>query len=664
MLALPSQRQVAGFTVIHRLGGLGSCEPPCGSEKLARRVSQQATQEDRPPIDRRWEDVNPWEREDARLGPRRLLELMRASSRLVWRASPSETINLLALQTLSGLALPAQVLAAQWALDALFDASRSNAGMNDALPALGLALAAMTAGQIVATAARHRQRLLPELAGQAAQEMLAEKAAAIDLEALETPAFHNRLNRAQNEASFRPANMVTDMARIVSSAVAVVGLAALLFTVHPLLVAGLLVAMVPLSWASVSGGRAYYRYAVRRTPKRRLIGYLQGLLSQLDSGKEIRAFALGPYLLAHRRRLFDEEMADLRTLIRGRLRRDVLATLAGSAVVAGGVVFILWLHFSERTSLAETVAAAGALLLMLPRMNMLTGAVGQLHENALFVEDLWAFVAVESRQRTPASPAAMPPALTSLRVDDLTFRYRDRDAPALRGVSMEIRLGETVALVGENGAGKTTLAKLLCRLYDPESGTITWDGRDLRTCDPDELRERIAVVFQDFVRYDLSARENIGFGDVRSMDDAAAIAEAARCAGAADFLTALPHGYDTRLGRRFLHGHELSIGQWQRVALARVFFRDAPLVIMDEPTASLDARSEHELFKTMRGLFHDRAVLLISHRFSSVRMADRIYVLRDGAVVEFGTHDELIASGGLYAELFGLQAASYIRQPD
>jgi ATP-binding cassette subfamily B protein len=621
-------------------------------------AAPRSKEEGRPPIDRRWEESNPWERADARLSPRRLAGLIRASLRLVWRASRSETINLVVLQVLAGLALPAQVLAATWALDSIFAASRSDGRMEDALPALALALAAMTAGQIVATAARHRQRLLPELAGQAAQEMLAEKAAAIDLEALETPAFHNRLNRAQNEASFRPANMVSDMAHIVSSAVAVVGLAGLLLTVHPLLVAGLLVAMAPLSWASVAGGRAYYRYAVRRTPKRRMIAYMQGLLSQLDSGKEIRAFALGSYLLEHRRRLFDEELADLRTLVGERLRRDVLATLASAALNAAGVVFILWLHFSQRISLAETVAAAGALLLMLPRMNALTGAVGQLHENALFVEDLWAFVAVESRQHTPASPAPMP-ALAEIRVDDLTFRYRDRDEPALRGVSMEIRLGETVALVGENGAGKTTLAKLLCRLYDPQSGTITWNGRDLRTCDPDELRSQVAVIFQDFVRYDLSARENIGFGDVNAIGDAAAISAAAERAGAADFLTALPDGYDTRLGRRFLHGHELSIGQWQRVALARVFFRDAPLVIMDEPTASLDARSEHELFKAMRGLFHDRAVLLISHRFSSVRMADRIYVLRDGAVIEVGTHDELMAGDGLYAELFGLQAAAY-----
>ncbi|MBA3746652.1 MAG: ABC transporter ATP-binding protein [Solirubrobacterales bacterium] len=627
-------------------------------------MSQRGKHEGGPPIDRRWEEVNPWEHEDARLGPRRLLALMRASLRLVWRASPAETINLLMLQTLSGLALPIQVLAAKWALDSIFDASRSDSGMQDALPAIAVALVAMTAGQIVAATARYRQLLLPELAGQAAQEMLAAKAVAIDLEALETPGFHDRLNRAQNEASFRPANVVADMAGIVSSAVAVVGLAGLLLAVHPLLVAGLLTSMLPLSWASMAGGRAYYRYAVRRTPKRRLMGYLQGLLTRLDSAKEIRAFGCGPYLLEHRQQLFGEEMADLRQLIRGRLRRDVLATLASAAVNGGGVVFILWLHFSQRISLAETVAAVGALLLMLPRMNVLTQAIGQLHENALFVEDLWSFVAVQSKQRTPASREAMPATLTALRVDDLTFRYRDCDVPALRGVSMEIRLGETVAIVGENGAGKTTLAKLLCRLYDPESGTITWDGRDLRTCDPDELRTQIAVIFQDFMRYDLSARENIGFGDVGAIDDSSAIAAAAQRAGAAGFLAALPDGYESRLGRRFLNGHELSIGQWQRVALARAFFRDAPLVIMDEPTASLDARSEHELFKTMRGLFHDRAVLLISHRFSSVRMADRIYVLRDGAIVEAGTHDELIASDGLYAELFSLQASSYMERPD
>lgn len=417
--------------------------------------------------------------------------------------------------------------------------------------------------------------------------------------------------------------------------------------------------LAPLAWASMTGGRDYYREAVLRTPKRRVISYLQALLTTLDSAKETRAFGLGPHLLAQHRRLFDEEMEDLRRLVRSRQRREALATLASSAVNAGGVLFILWLHFSERISLAETVAAAGALLLMLPRMTSLMAGIGLLHENVPFVEDLWLFLAVQPRRIPPSSPEPLPAGLTTLRADELTFGYPNSQTPVLRGVSLEIRVGETVVIVGENGAGKTTLAKLLCRLYDPDGGTITWDGRDVSTCDPDELRSRIAVIFQDFVRYELAARENIGFGDLATMHDEAAVSEAARRAGAEDFIAALPDGYDTRLGRRFHKGHDLSIGQWQRLALARAFFRDAPLVIMDEPTASLDARAESELFDTMRRLFHDRAVLLISHRFSSVRMADRIYVLRDGAITERGTHDELMAAGGHYAELFGLQAAAY-----
>jgi ATP-binding cassette subfamily B protein len=347
-------------------------------------------------------------------------------------------------------------------------------------------------------------------------------------------------------------------------------------------------------------------------------------------------------------------------VIAKRLRRDVLATLASSLVSAGGLMLILWLHFSGRISLGETAAAAGALLLMLPRMNNLITGVGRLHENALFVEDFWSFLELTPTQLPVSSSEPMGPGLSRVAVENLTFTYPDATRPALKDVSMDVGVGETVAIVGENGAGKTTLAKLLCRLYDPDTGTITWDGRDLQGCDPRELRARIAVIFQDFVRYQLSARENVGFGDIGSLHDLLAIGDAARQAGADGFLHCLPEGYDTVLGRLFQDGHELSSGQWQRVALARAFFRDAPLVIMDEPTASLDARAEYELFETMRELFRDRAVLLISHRFSSVRMADRIYVLEDGEVVESGAHDDLVAANGLYAELFGLQAASYV----
>jgi ATP-binding cassette subfamily B protein len=249
-------------------------------------------------------------------------------------------------------------------------------------------------------------------------------------------------------------------------------------------------------------------------------------------------------------------------------------------------------------------------------------------------------------------------------VEDVSFTYPAGEEPALRGVSMTIESGEIVALVGENGSGKTTLAKLLAGLYPPDSGVIRWDGVDIATVDRADLSRSIAPIFQDFVRFHLAARDNIGLGRVDRVDDLDGITEAARYADADGFIAALPAGYETRLGPEFVGGTDLSVGQWQRIALARAFFRGAPFVILDEPTASLDARAEHDLFERIRGLLAGRTVLLISHRFSSVRSADRIYVLDGGRVVESGTHDELMAQSGLYAELFSLQAAAYLTEPE
>jgi len=245
-------------------------------------------------------------------------------------------------------------------------------------------------------------------------------------------------------------------------------------------------------------------------------------------------------------------------------------------------------------------------------------------------------------------------------VENVTFTYPDADRPALSDVSLEIGAGEVVALVGENGSGKTTLAKLVAGLYSPEQGHVHWDGRDVGELDPEDVRRRVAVIFQDFARYLLPARENVGLGRHERVEDLDAIVHAAERAGAHGFLSGLPEGYETMLGREFAGGWDLSIGQWQRVALARAFFRDAPFVILDEPTAALDARAEADLFARLRELLEDRSVLLISHRFSSVRTANRIYVLDQGRVVEHGTHQELMALHGLYAELFTLQARQYL----
>jgi ABC-type multidrug transport system fused ATPase/permease subunit len=283
-----------------------------------------------------------------------------------------------------------------------------------------------------------------------------------------------------------------------------------------------------------------------------------------------------------------------------------------------------------------------------------------LYESSLFIEDFTSFLAlapqVEARRRRDPAPAGF----RRLRVDGVSFTYPGAAAPAVSDVSMEIGAGEIVALVGENGSGKTTLAKLLCRLYLPQGGRVLWDGVDTASVDPEGLRDSVAVIFQDFLHYALPAAENIGMGRHQRIDDAEAIRAAAGQAGADDFLARLPQGYDTFLGPEFEGGKELSVGQWQRVALARAFFRDASFIILDEPTAALDARAEHELFESIRTLCRGRSVLLISHRFSSVRSADRIYVLDRGRVVESGSHDQLMDQGGRYAELFTLQASAYL----
>jgi ATP-binding cassette subfamily B protein len=286
-----------------------------------------------------------------------------------------------------------------------------------------------------------------------------------------------------------------------------------------------------------------------------------------------------------------------------------------------------------------------------------------MYEAGLFVEDFTTFLATAPVTHGATGHQPAPAAFDRISVEQVTFTYPAASTPALRDVSLDIQAGQVVALVGENGSGKTTLAKLISRLYLPESGRITWDGTDTADLDAGQLRRRIAVIFQDFARYDLTARENIGLGAVEHIDNPPAIQAAARHAGAAGYLAALPDGYETILSPEYDGGRDLSVGQWQRVALARAFIRDAPLIILDEPTASLDPRAEHDLFTRIRTLYKGRTVLLISHRYNTVRDADHIYVLDQGRIIEHGNHDQLIAAAGTYAELFTLQAAAYTDQP-
>jgi ATP-binding cassette subfamily B protein len=342
-------------------------------------------------------------------------------------------------------------------------------------------------------------------------------------------------------------------------------------------------------------------------------------------------------------------------------RRITLASTGAalSAVITLAVlVLLVWMVEHGQLALSAAGAAAGAIFILGERLHGLGGTSASLYENTLYMQDYTTF-----SERWPASPhrsdLAPLPAFDTLTVEGLSFRYPSRSTYALDNVSVEVRRGEVVALVGENGSGKTTLAKILAGLYTPEAGRVLWDGIDLRDIEVSSLRRSVAVIFQEYGQYQMSAAENIGFGDVERLEDRAAIIDAARWAGADGFIEHLPLKYDNRLGSEYFGGANISLGQWQRIALARAYFRGSPFIILDEPTAALDAKAEAALFQSVHALYQSRSVLLISHRFSSARRADRIYVLEHGRVIEEGTHQELMELDGRYAEMFKLQAAAY-----
>jgi ATP-binding cassette subfamily B protein len=357
----------------------------------------------------------------------------------------------------------------------------------------------------------------------------------------------------------------------------------------------------------------------------------------------------------HDRLVRENNEAQLK-LSRENARRNLLASLTGRLADAPAAARLVLRVTRKQTSVAEAVTGGLATRTLAGGLNRMVETVNSVCRTAAMVSDVNDFL-----NEMPAARSGIGPArdFARITVEDLCFTYPGRDEPVLDGVSLEIGRGEVLALVGENGSGKTTLAKLLCSLYQPGKGTIRWDGVDTADCDPAAVRANIAIVFQDFVRYpSLTAAENIGIGLPARMGDRAAVVEAATSAGAHTAIEALPKGYDTVLSRQF-GGVDLSTGQWQRVALARAFLRDAPLVVLDEPTAALDPRAERDLFETVAALYRSRAAVLISHRLSSVRFADRICVLAGGRITETGTHEELVALGGAYAELFELQARAY-----
>lgn len=634
----------------------------CVNDKPAERPLDgdlgEPSKDDRPPPSRPFavDDHNRPSVEQRRL--RRLPSLVTGAVRLAWRASPARVVITLITQFLAGFAVAAQIFAGRALIEEIVAAGDGAAGLGDAVPEL-VVLGVVTAIVAAAAAVQNAQTLiLGELVAQRSADELMEISSQVDLESFEQPEFHNRLERAKFNANARPLMAMRGMVGAVSAGTAAAGAGFALLAIEPLLVLPAVLAVVPLWLSGARNSSALYLFARRMTPRDRERTYLLNVVTNKDMAKEVRSFDLGDFLRTRHRRRCDERIDAMKQMANARMRRSLLAAVVSAMFTIGAVLLLMSRIVDDQMSLADAGSAVLALLYLFQRFQVLVAAVASLYESALFIEDFTSFRDTVPTSSRPVRQQA-PERFDVARTEGLGFSYAGSDRWAVRDVDLELRRGEVVALVGENGSGKSTLAKLLAGLYEPTEGRITWDGIDIATYEPDQLRRSLTVLFQDFTRYEMTVRENIAAGHIDRIDDTDAVQVAAAQAQAESFIAHLPAGIESMLSRRYEGGSDLSGGQWQRLAQARAFFRDAPFVIMDEPTASLDPLAEHRLFQRVRDICTGRAVLLVSHRFSSVSLADRIYVLHEGAVIEQGTHATLMAAGGRYADMFTMQAATY-----
>lgn len=589
--------------------------------------------------------------------------------KLVWSTQPYFTLTLALINIARGFSPALSAWVTKLVIDSVVNAVYHRGEVNTVLVLVALQLLINIVTGMLGTASNIVQQLLQEQVSNRVRLMVMEKANTLDLSFFENPEFYDKLRQAQEQASFRPVAMVSQTFDLGRTIITFLSMIALLVSLEWWVAIVALLVPIPAFIADTRYGWIGYQRMRRQSPERRQMSYYETVMTTDSYNKEVKLFSLGNFFVNQFRTLSVKFYKENRAILVKRYLINFLWSCLSLAVNAGIYLYVAVQAVAGRITLGDLTLYAQAAQQVSSSFQGILSGISSTYENNLFVSTLFDFLEYEPKIHSPENPqplllntntrnGKLVPGL-SVEFRDVTFTYPGKREPALRNLSFKIEAGEAVALVGRNGAGKTTLVKLLSRLYDPDEGEILVNGRNVREYELKELRQQVGVIFQDYVTYYMTARENIGVGRLEQMEDKELIAAAATKSGANSVIEKLPNQYDTMLGRWFDQGTQLSGGEWQKIALARAFMRDASILILDEPTSSLDAQAEYEVFAHFRELTEGKTAIFISHRFSTVRLADRIFVLENGTLQEQGSHRELMNLNGRYAELFNLQAQAY-----
>jgi len=590
---------------------------------------------------------------------RKKISLSREALRLVWKSSPGWTI----INVIVSVARSVLPLAIVWLIKILTDSLTVSVNSGSDVPGSRIIILIVIAALLYfidealseyGAYARKKQSNALELY---MYELLHSKSVSVDLINFEKAAYFDSLSRAAREAPWRPNNILNNLVSLTRALISFVLMAGLLLTSQWIIAIVLLVSGLPSIWLRLHYASVLYNFQKQQTPETRKAAYFNWLLTGDRPAREIRLFGLGKYFMTLFRQSYRRQKDEELKIIRTRMSIELVSGI----VKAAGLFIVFWII--ARATTGKTISLGEmAMLLVAFRQGMIflrevLSSAASLYEDSLYIEDAFEFLNLGDTIRVEA-PELIPSSLTKeLNVNHLTFSYPDSERRIINDVSFEIKKGEIIAIVGPNGAGKSTLVKLLCRLYDPDSGSVEYDGNNIRRFDPDLYRKNLSVVFQDFMLYNLPAGENIRMGNIDEPEPGQGIRIAGSLAGLDSVMKKLPSGYDSMIGNLFEDSHELSWGEWQKLAIARALFRSAPVLILDEPSSSLDADTEFEIFSRFRELTRGRTSILISHRFTNVSLADRIIVLDEGSVAETGTHEQLLQSGGIYCKMFTKQSS-------